>query len=234
MYEYAKLVLLGNNFGLTGCLQSYNGWCKRYFSLSPLTDCTISGFAFHCAHFLSKASYQHLKCEKIISCIKNGMIGGINTSICKYVEAKSQRLGDDVSDEETVELLHVDWCSQYLSLFGTKPLPYEDYRFLSQQELENFNIFNVNDTDLSYVCCVDLEYPNSIKEMSKWLPFVPTRVSVSGENDLESTDDAIPVNGATRVQLNQLDKTNVLLLDINLRFALKMGLILKRYHYVIC
>jgi hypothetical protein len=64
----------------------------------------------------------------------------------------------------------------------SEPLPLGNYRWLSQQEIDNICIEKLGDEDpLGYVFCVDLEYPKDLHDSNSDYPLAVERFTVDKE-----------------------------------------------------
>lgn len=71
LLEYANCYLITNSNLLACSLIHYNDFCVSEFGLTPLTDISLSRFAFYVAHYVSHADYQSLQDTVIITRVKN-------------------------------------------------------------------------------------------------------------------------------------------------------------------
>lgn len=240
MKEYGMLVLKSSVFGLSSLLTSYARWAMDLFGVMPLYDPSLASFSYGALHYVSKTDYEHLKSPQIIKRLESSLCGGISLCNIRNVEAKSKRLGNhDVSPEDTTEVVFFDFNLMYLGVCGNR-LPYGDYKLLSQQETENFNVFDVDDEgDTWYICNVSLLYPQSIHGLTQDMPLAFSRTSIKRDhlkhiyNDINSLLKHHDHTPLSRISLDVKHKERIWLSHRNLRLFLKIGMQLVQVHEII-
>lgn len=237
--DYALYYLKSITYGLADCFGLYSKMMFKHFQLHPNYDLSISSFSSSALHYSSKASYDQLTDLKIYQTLKDNLIGGLSISAEKLTNCKSRRLGDDVSENETVEALYFDYTRQYLYLLGLDT-PHSEYKYYTQEDVEKFHLTEIEqDKSTNYFMCVDLHYPDNIKKVSRGFPFCPTKMPVMNKDlqslyafsqTVSSNDQIIGLN---RVALDQNDKYNVWISSQNLLLFLKLGMVLVKIHNII-
>lgn len=239
LYDYAMHHLKASTYGLACVMSSYSKFVFKHYKLHPLTDISISSFSYSAMHYTSQANYQQLTDVNIFETLKENLIGGLSLSSEKLVACKSERLGDVCTPEEEVECLYVDYNKEFNYLLG-QATPHSDYHFYSPEQVRDFKLENINkQDDMHYYICVDLHYPDSLKELTKSFPLCPTKTSLFNEQlkTLYAYSSQISGNdkimGMNKISLDQYDKQNVWLSDQNLLLFLKLGMQLMQIKHVI-
>ena len=166
---------------------------------------------------------------------ENSMRGGIATISHRHAVANNPLVeGYDPSKPHS-------WI-QYLdanNLYGcsmSQPLPVGQFRFLEEQEIENFDVTSIPaDAETGYILECDLMYPESLHQLHNDYPMAPEHLTVDRAMLSEYALGMIDKNWKPTQKLvpNLQDKTKYVCHYRNLQFYLRHGLILSKIHRII-
>ena len=159
---------------------------------------------------------------------ESGIKGGISGIFGdRYIE----------SDNNTV-ILHVDMNNLYgfAMLFH---LPVGNFQIYENKSItESFinKVLNTHDcSDTGYVLIVDLIYPDNIKYKSKNFPYCPENKTINPVNYTEymNEHEPKPHRPTSKLICDQTNKEYYIVRYRNLKFYLRMGMIIKKVHRIV-
>lgn len=239
LLDYANACLKSNTYGIADLMINYSRFLQNIFTIHPWFDVSLSSYSYNAAHYISKSNYHNLNNLKIYEAISQGLMGGISLSVQKLVQCVSKRFGDDVSDQDTVECVYLDYNKEFLFLLGEK-IPYSDYHFYTPDQVETFKLSCLyDDNDIHYILHVDMHYPNEIKTMTQFFPLLPTKTFITAGDvqklycNTEKLCNDNQLLGMSKIQLTQQDKKLVWVSHTNLKLYIKLGMQLTKIHNII-
>ena len=125
------------------------------------------------------------------------------------------------------------------NLYGgamSQPLPVKNFRFLSQEEIADFDLMSVpTNGDTGYIVECDLKYPPELHDLHSDYPMAPEHLTVSPDMLSDFCKEIKAENSKPMQKLvpNLLDKTNYVCHYRNLQFYVNHGLVLSKIHRVI-
>ena len=171
-----------------------------------------------------------IKLEKIYDIdmylfLEKGMIGGIS-----YISKTYSKSKDDI------DIMNWDANSLYGWAMGCNYLPYGGFKFLNEEEINEFNIHSIKENSkIGYILQVDLEYCKELHETHNDYPLCPEHISVNYEmlsNYCKNIADKlnIKVGGVKKLIPNLYDKIRYHVHYRNLQYYLKLGIKLIKIH----
>ena len=110
---------------------------------------------------------------------EKGMIGGISYIAKRYSKASNKYMKDYDSSEESIFIIYLDANDLY-GWVMSKYLPYGAFKWLSQEEIKNFDVNSINENSLDgYVLEVDLEYPDELHDLHNDYPLALEKLEIS-------------------------------------------------------
>ena len=159
---------------------------------------------------------------------ENGIRGGI-----------SGIFGDRYNESDNITvILHVDMKNLY-GFAMLQHLPIGNFQIYENNSItESFinKILNTHDcSNIGYVLIVDLIYPDNIKYKSKNFPFCPEHETISPDNYTEYMKDHAPnpFKPTNKLICDQTNKEYYIVHYRNLKFYLRMGMIIKKVHRIV-
>ena len=119
------------------------------------------------------------------------------------------------------------------------PLPISDFKFLSEEEIEQLDISSVpRDGDTGSFLEVSLEYPEYLHDLHNFMPLAPENLLITRDMLSDVTiemgmkfDSKFPPT--KKLCPNLYDKTKYVLHFVNLQFYMKHGMVLRKIHRVL-
>ena len=103
--------------------------------------------------------------------LEKGMRGGIS-----YISKRYSK------KEENTDIMYCDANNLYGWAMGSNYLPYGGFKWLNKEEINNFNIFSVDDNSkIGYILEVDLEYCKKLHNIHNNYSLCPEHISVNYE-----------------------------------------------------
>lgn len=159
--EYCIKALEADVYCLASLVIAYARYCQDTFqNLTPLWDVTIGSYAYAAMMFITRTDFENITDGRVYRMLESSMLPGICISNSKREFFSNERLqSKPVPCERAFECLWVDNCSQYAHIISGQ-MPYKDIRLLSESEVKDFNVFDVNDSDNTcFIIQCTLEYP---------------------------------------------------------------------------
>lgn len=222
LMDYSNVYLQTDVLLLTDIFENFRKVCMKTYNLDPAHFYTSPGLTWDAMLKFTKIKLELLTDVDMHHFIKKSIRGGISQCSLRYAKANNKYMENYNEKEPSSYLAYWDannlygWAmSQYLPLGG--------FRWLSDDEIQNFNVLSVPDnSDSGYFLEVDMEYPHALHDKHNDLPFLP-------ENRVPPTSKF----KNTKLLTSLLDKTHYVLHYRNLKQALQHGLKLIRIHRVL-
>lgn len=150
----------------------------------------------------------------------NFFVSGISQCSNRYAKANNKYMTDYDPVAESHFIMYFDVNNLY-GFTMMQPLPYGGFRWLCQEEIEEFDVLQVEDnSSCGYILEVDLDYSQQLHDLHRDLPFCP--------------EHSIPPGSKHNKLLTTLyDKKNYVVHYTYLQQAIKSGLRLKKIHKVL-
>ena len=111
--------------------------------------------------------------------VESGIRGGVSVVTHKYAKANNQYLESEYDSSKPIShCIYLDANNLYGWAMSQK-MPYGDLRFLTSIEIEQLNIYELeDDADTGYIFEVDLDYPDHLHDLHNDLPVAPVQRKV--------------------------------------------------------
>ena len=190
--------------------------------------------------FKTKAKVELLTDPEMHLFIESSIRGGVATISSKHAVSHIPYLPPEHYDpsKEHSYVFYADANNLY-GLALSMPLPISDFKFLSEEEIEQLDIMNVpRDGDTGYFLEVDLGYPEYLHQEHNSMPLAPeniviTRDMLSGvtiEMGEKFESKFLPQR---KLCPNLMDKKKYVLHFVNLQFYINHGIFLRKIHRVL-
>jgi len=171
--------------------------------------------------------------------IESGIRGGISGVSRRYARANNPLLPCHYDiGLPTSYLTYLD-CNSLYATCQMEPLPVGDFQFLSQNDVDKFDLFAVDAYgEIGYILDVDLHYPQHLHDEHNDYPLAANHLLITKDmlspillDMLENT--GTPFSPARKLCPNFYDKTHYVCHYRNLRFYVEHGLVITKIHRII-
>ena len=209
--------------------------CMQNYGLEPAHFYTTSGLSFQACLKMTGVKLDLFTDPDKHLFIENSIRGGVSMISNRYAKANNKYT------EDGLDLTRPSSFISYLdanNLYGyamSQPLPTGNFRFLTENEIENLDILSVpDDHPTGYILEVDLEYPHDIHELHNDYPLAPEKVLITKEMlspYIQSFSDRHVLS--EKLVPNLKDKTKYVTHYVNLKLYTRLGMRLKRIHRIL-
>lgn len=218
--EYTDLYLKTDVLLLTDIFQNFRKTCKQHYKLDPAFYITAPSLSFDAMLLKTGVQLELVSDLAIVRMIQNGIRGGLCMCSHRYAKANNKYLSKCDASKPQCFIVYLD-CNNLYGYSMCQYLPYSDFRFLNQNEINQLHVECIDDNaKWGFILEVDLLYPESLHGEHNDLPFCPEK--------------CIPPGGKTKKLVSNLyNKYNYVIHYVHLKKCLEHGLILRKIHRVI-
>lgn len=221
--EYSDLYLKTDIILLADVFENFRKMCRNTYGLCPSHYYTTPGYTWDAMLKYTKISLELLSDIDMLLFIEKGIRGGICQCATRYSKANNKYMGD--GEYNPSEASKFQMYFDVNNLYGwamSQALPYGSFEWLSPNEIMNLDIASISDnvSPQGYILEVDLEYPQNIHDLHRYLPFC--------------AEQASPPGSKQRKLLTTLFKKEKYVIHYrNLKQCLEAGLKLTKVHRVL-
>jgi hypothetical protein len=172
-YMRSDVLLLADVF------EEFRSMCLCNYGLDPVHYLTLPSFAW--SAMLKQTGIElrlitDIDQEQFIS---NSIRGGISVISHRYAAGNNAYLEEYDPSKETSYIMYLD-CNNLYGASMSEELPFDDFIFLTTDEIDRLDILNVDDhSPTGYILEVDLEYPESLHILHNDYPLAPESVLIT-------------------------------------------------------
>ena len=209
-----------------------------YYELDPCQYFSLPGLSYDAMLKMTGVKLDLITNIEMQTMIEDNIRGGITTINHRHFAANNEYLNDYDPQIPSSYIMYVDANNLYGKGMSEK-LPTGNFRWLSQQELEAFNIVEMDPNgETCYILEVDLKYPKELHDIHNDYPLAveckhikKEDISPYNKQFLEDHDETFK---STRKLCPDLrDKKKYVCLLKNLKFFMRHGFILERIHRIL-
>ena len=222
LYCKADVILLADIF------EKFIEVSKTEFGINPLYHISLPGTTWSNGLKYTKIELELIKNVDLFQMFEHGIRGGLSGVFGdRYI----------ASDNNTV-ILHVDMNNLY-GFAMSFHLPTGNFQIYENNSItESFidKVLNTHDcSNTGYILTVDLIYPDNNKYKSKNFPFCPENKSINPDNYTEymKEHEPNPHRPTSKLICDQTNKEYYIVHYRNLKFYLRMGMIIKKVHRIV-
>ena len=214
MKEYHNLYVQSNTVQLADIFEQFRILCLREYNLDPAYYCTTPVLAFDAYLKYTNVKLELLTDEDMHLMFEKGIRGGVSQVMHRDATANNKYMNNHDPNAPSNYLM----CVDANNLYGwgmCKKQPLNNFQWDHQIDKYTSDFIRNYDEncDIGYLLDVDIEYPENLHELHRYLPFLPVK-----KDKLLTTLE---------------DKTNYIVTLSTLKQALDHGLSLKKVHRVI-
>ena len=222
LYCKADVILLADIF------EKFIIVSKTEFGINPLYHISLPGTTWSNGLKYTKIELELIKNVDLFQMFENGIRGGISGIFGdRYCE----------SDNNTV-IEHIDMNNLY-GFAMLQYLPTGNFQIYENNSITESlinKVLNTHDcSNTGYVLIVDLTYPNNIKYKTKNFPLCPENKTINPDNYTEymKEHEPKPHRPTSKLICDQTDKEYYIVHYRNLKFYIRMGMIIKKVHRIV-
>ncbi|XP_049886984.1 uncharacterized protein LOC126381640 [Pectinophora gossypiella] len=218
--EYTDLYLKSDVLLLTDIFQNFRKTCKRHYTLDPAFYISAPSLSFDAMLLITGIKLELISDIEITRMIQDGIRGGLCMCSHRYAKANNKYINEYDESQPESYIVYVD-CNNLYGFSMCQYLPYANFRFLLESELNDFNVSSIPDNNAwGYILEVDLLYPDHLHQYHNDLPFC--------------AEKCIPPGGKTKKLVpNLYNKYKYVIHYVHLKKCIEHGLILRKIHRVI-
>uniref|UniRef100_A0A6P7GY74 Uncharacterized protein LOC114344439 n=1 Tax=Diabrotica virgifera virgifera TaxID=50390 RepID=A0A6P7GY74_DIAVI len=218
--DYGLLYLKSDVLLLADIFENFRKVCLKEYKLDPAHYLTAPSLTWDSMLRYTNIELQLLTDIDMVHFFKKAIRGGVATCINRMAHSNNRLLSNFDPQKAETYIMYLDGTNLYGAAMS-QPLPWKNFKWLSDQEIEQFNVFDIDDNgEKGYMLEVDLHYPPNIHEQHNDLPFCPESI--------------IPPRGKFKKLIpNLYDKKKYVLHYRNLKQCIQYGLRLEKVHRII-
>ena len=234
LYQNCDVILLAEVF------THFRRTAMNYYSLDPVHFVTSADLTWVAGLKLTKIELQLFNDINDYIWLESQMRGGICFLGKRYVVANDPYISDTYnSEKENSYIIGLDANNLY-GFAMIQPLPYKNFRWLTQSEIENFNILETTpNSPVGYILEIDLLYPKELHILHDDLPMAPQHLNITYNMlsphakkicDFLNLKNVLPCKKLTP---NFFNKKNYISHYLNVKFYVENGLRITKIHKIL-
>ena len=177
--EYHDLYLLTDVLLLADAFESFRKICLDSYKLDTLHFWTLPGYSWTAMLKYTNVTLQLMTDPDESLFIEKAIRGGVSMISNRHARANNPLVEGYDSDDPTTYLMYLD-CNNLYGHSMSQPLPTGNFKFLSEREIETFNVERPKLGDpTGYILEVDLDYPREKHTLHNDYPLAPEKMIVT-------------------------------------------------------
>ena len=234
IYQNCDVILLAEVF------TSFRRASMNYYSLDPVHFITSADLTWNAGLKLTKVELQLFSDINDYIWVESQMRGGICFLGKRYAVSNDPYISENYNpNKENSYIIGVDANNLY-GFAMCQPLPYGNFRWLSQSEIDTFNILDTTpNSSVGFLLEIDLEYPQELHCLHDDLPMAPQHLNITYDMlsehakklcDSLNLKHVLPCKKLTP---NFFFKKNYISHYLNVKFYVENGLRIKKIHKIL-
>ena len=240
--EYSNYYLQKDVLLHSDIMESYRGIIMSKYGTEIFSHYSINSLTWEVMKKWNPVQIKILHNYKLYSAFQSMSRGGIcDIGSTRYTYANNKYMKNYDPSEESSYIMHYDINSMYGHVMRTFPLPYDEFNFLSNEEIRDFNIWDYNiDSEYGYILNIDISEINlKYHDYYNDLGIFPVKDKIY-KKDLSNYQEKIlklydkAFVSTEKLMLNLYAKKDYTIHYLTLQFYLKMpGFKIKDINYII-
>lgn len=175
--EYTDLYLKCDVLLLCDIFEKFREMSLLYYNLDPCYYVSSPSLSWDAMLMYTKVELDLISDVEMYQMLENGIRGGLAQCSLRYAKANNKYQTSYNKDKASTYLIYLD-CVNLYGFAMMQKLPMRNFQFLNDDEINNFNINDVDKNgDEGYILEVDLYYPPTIHNAHSDLPFAAEKYS---------------------------------------------------------
>lgn len=229
LVDYAEVYCKIDTILLAEIFQAFRKRMKAFSGLDPAYYISLPAYGYDSMLKITGAEIELPTDIDIVHFLERCKRGGVSFINTRYLWTTNKDMKD---------ILYIDRNNLYGEA-QVSMLPYKNFKWLSRQEIENFNPFDDFNSTKGFILEVDLEYPEELHIDHSNLPLAPEVLEVDFTNLSPFAKEALKKSDGKKnykdIKLMSTlhDKYNYVLHCKNLKLYLELGMKLKKIHKIL-
>lgn len=229
LLEYAELYCKIDTILLAEIFLAFRNKMFDFSSLDPSRYISLPGFAFDTMLKTTKNEIELPTDITIVQFLEQGKRGGLS-----FIDTRHLK----IENNDMEEIVYLD-CNNLYGLSQMCKLPVNNFRWLSQTEVETFDIHQNFDGDKGYFVECDLHYPETLHRKHSHFPLAAEMLEVHYEHLSPYSKKAVFLTEGrkkykdVKLMSTFFDRKNYVCHIKNLMLYLSLGLKLLKMHKIL-
>ena len=155
--EYSDYYLQKDVTLMSDVMESYRGLFMHKYKRELFSHYSINSFAWELLKRWNPVQIKLLDNYKIYSAFQSMMRGGLCDSSTRYAIANNKYMKNYDHSQKSIYIMHFDINSMYGHIMRSYPLPYDEFSFLTNEEIRDFNIWDYDiNSEYGYILNIDI------------------------------------------------------------------------------
>ena len=236
--EYHDLYVLCDTLLLADVFEAYRKLSLQEDNLDPLNFYSSPSLSWGACLKYTNVSLELLTDPDKYLLFERSLRGGISVISHRYFEANNQYLSTYNPNKEKSYIIYLD-CNNLYGYAMSQPLPTDNFKFLTEQEIENFDIKSLTDeSSVGAIFEVDLKYPKHLHDLHNDYPLAAESLDITNNMRSPYTQNlgeklGVSSKPCKKLTPNLMDKTKYVVHYKTLQLYLELGLEIVKIHQIL-
>ena len=206
--DYHDLYVQCDTLLLADVFENFRNKCIEIYKLDPAHFSSAPGLAWEACLKRTGVKLELLTDTDMLLMVEKRIRGGMCQAIHSYANANNKYINNYDEDIESSYLMYLDANNLYGWAMSQK-LPVNRFKWVKKllKSTESFIKDCNENSDRGYFLEVDVEYPNKLFNLHKYLPFLPDKMKIEKCNklacDIQDKENYVVHIRALKQALNQ-------------------------------
>ena len=223
-------------------LENFRDVMMNNYRLDVMHYFSLPGYSWDSALLMTDVSLELLTDEEMHAAVLNGIRGGTTVvGTPRLARANNDQMPEGCYDpgKPTSYIYYLDYNSLYPSVMADFPLPTFGFRWMSEFEIERFDVMSVPaDSNSGYILICDIKYPDDLHDLHDAYPMCPESRLIGEEDVSQYTRDLAASCNMTlrpdrKLCLTLHDKSHYAVHYLTLQCYIRHGLQVTKVHKVV-
>ena len=236
--KYHDLYLKTDVLLLCDVFEKFINTCLNYYGLDSCHYFSSPGLSWDAMLKMTGIELELVSDINIHLFIEKGMRGDISYIAKKHSKANNKYLKNYGSTKKNIFIMYFDANNLY-GWEMTKYLPYGNFRWMTKNEINNFDLGLVKENSLiGYILEVHLEYPNELHDSHNDYPLAPEKLKnnsdmLSKYSSSIANNNGIKVGEVDKLIPNLGNKKHYAIHYRNLQLYISLGMKVTKVHKIL-
>ena len=143
---------------LSDIMENYREMCMNKYQTELFSHYTINSLTWEVFKKYNPINIKIIDNYSMYESFKTMLRGGIcGVGSSRYAIANNRYMKNYNPNEEKSYIMHFDINAMYAHIMKTYKSPYDEFEYLSNEEIKNVNIWDYDEhSDYGYILCIDI------------------------------------------------------------------------------